>query len=52
MKRISILLMLAVLGIAESHAIDWPNDLPTIEALIDLHKMIKGAEDGARDRVA
>ena len=52
MKRISIILMLAVLGIAESHAIDWPNDLPTIEALIDLHKMIKGAEDGARDRVA
>ena len=47
MKRISIILMLAVLGIAESHAIDWPNDLPTIEALIDLHKMIKGAEDGA-----
>ena len=52
MKRISILLMLAVLGIAESHAIDFPNDLPTIEALIDLHKMIKGAEDGARDKVA
>ena len=52
MKRISIILMLAVLGIAEIHAIDWPHDLPTIEALIDLHKMIKGAEDGARDKVA
>ena len=52
MKRISIILILTVLGFAESHAIDWPNDLPTIEALIDLHKMIKGAEDGARDKVA
>ena len=44
--------MLAVLGIAEGHAIEFPQDLPTIEALIDLHKMIKGQEDAARDRIA
>ena len=52
MKKLTIILMLAVLGIAEGHAIEFPQDLPTIEALIDLHKMIKGQEDAARDRIA
>ena len=52
MKKLTVILMLAVLGITESHAIEFPQDLPTIEALIDLHKMIKGQEDAARDRIA
>ena len=52
MKKLTIILMLAVLGIAEGYAIEFPQDLPTIEALIDLHKMIKGQEDAARDRIA
>ena len=34
------------------HAIDFPNDLPTIEALISLHKAVKSAEDGAMQKVA
>jgi hypothetical protein len=33
-------------------AIEWPQDFPTIEALISLHKMIKGEEDAARDKIA
>ena len=33
-------------------AIDLPEDLPTIEALIDLHKDIKGAEDDAMRNIA
>ena len=52
MKRLSIILMFAVLGISNSSAIILPEDFPTIEALIDLHKMIKGQEDAARDRIA
>lgn len=52
MKKLTLILMLAVLGISESHAIDWPQDFPTIEALIDLHKLIKHQEDAARDRIA
>jgi hypothetical protein len=33
-------------------AIPLPNDLPTIEALISLHKLIKHDEDRAMERVA
>lgn len=35
-----------------AHAIDLPRDLPTIEALISLHKCIKKDEDQALQRVA
>ena len=45
MRKLTLILMLAALSVSKSHAIDFPNDFPTIEALIDLHKMIKGQED-------
>lgn len=35
-----------------AYAFDFPNDMPTIEALISLHKCIKKDEDAALQRVA
>ena len=52
MRKLTLILMLAFWGVSKTHAIELPNDFPTIEALIDLHKMIKGQEDAARDRIA
>ena len=46
-----IFLVLA-LWIPKCHAIDIPEDLPTIEALISLHKNIKSAEDDAMKNIA
>lgn len=37
---------------ASAGAIELPNDLPTIEALISLHKLIKKEEDKAMEKVA
>ena len=52
-KHLSILvLMFAVLFPAKSFAYVLPKDLPTIEALIALHKAIKKDEDQALTRVA
>ena len=42
MKRTLLILTAAFVGCGFAHAIEFPKDLPTIEALIDLHKMIKG----------
>ena len=47
-----ICLMVLAIGFSPARAIDFPNDFPTIEALISLHKMIKGEEDAARDKIA
>lgn len=33
-------------------AIEYPKDMPTIEALIDLHKRVKKDEDKAKERIA
>ena len=52
MRRIIICLMVLAISFSHARAIDFPNDFPTIEALISLHKMIKSDEDAARDRVA
>ena len=52
MKRLLMILAVCSCGFHPAFAIEWPGDLPTIEALISLHKMIKGQEDAARDRVA
>ena len=52
MRRIILIMMAFFLIQGKALAIEWPQDFPTIEALISLHKMIKGAEDGARDKVA
>lgn len=37
---------------AKAGAIDLPDDMPTIEALISLHKLIKKEEDKAMEKVA
>ncbi|SEA03074.1 hypothetical protein SAMN05216462_0371 [Xylanibacter ruminicola] len=52
MRRMFICLMVLAIGFSPARAIDFPNDFPTIEALISLHKMIKGEEDAARDKIA
>ena len=52
MKKFLIMLVVCSFTIHPASAIEWPGDLPTIEALISLHKMIKGQEDDARDRIA
>lgn len=36
----------------KAFAIDFPGDSPTIEALINLHKLIKSEEDDAMARIA
>ena len=35
------ILAVAILYPSKAHAFDYPNDQPTIEALISLHKLIK-----------
>ena len=40
------------LWIPRCHAIEYPKNTPLIEALIDLHKDMKHAEDKARDNIA
>lgn len=52
MRRIILIMMAFFLIQGKALAIEWPQDFPTIEALISLHKMIKGEEDAARDRIA
>ena len=52
MRKIALMMITVLLAHGNAHAIDFPNDFPTIEALISLHKMIKGQEDAARDRIA
>ena len=45
-------MVLSVLFSAKSYAYVIPKDLPTIEALIALHKAVKKDEDQALKRVA
>ena len=52
MRRIILIMMAFFLIQGRALAIEWPQDFPTIEALISLHKMIKGEEDAARDKIA
>ena len=53
-KALLIFLTCSVLSLPSSGAelFDLPDDLPTIEALISLHKMMKSEEDGAMKRIA
>ena len=51
MKARLFFLLAAVAAILPLQAFDTPHDLPTIEALISLHKLIKGNEDQALARV-
>jgi hypothetical protein len=51
MKARLFFLLAAVTAILPLQAFDTPHDLPTIEALISLHKLIKGNEDQALARV-
>ena len=41
-----------IIGTSEIHAFDYPRDLPTFEALMDLHKQVKKDEDEALKNVA
>ena len=52
MKKFLMILVACSFCFHPASAIEWPGDLPTIEARISLHKMIKGQEDDARDRIA
>ena len=42
------ILAAAILYPSKAHAFDYPNDQPTIEALISLHKLIKKEEEKGR----
>ena len=46
------ILAAAILYPSKAHAFDYPNDQPTIEALISLHKLIKKEEEKALEKVA
>ena len=46
------ILAVAILYPSKAHAFDYPNDQPTIEALISLHKLIKKEEEKALEKVA
>lgn len=54
MKRFAIIIICVVLCLPSAHAevFDLPDDLPTVEALIHLHKLMKAEEDDAMQRVA
>ena len=52
MRRFTLILLGILICGSSARAIDVPDDLPTIEALISLHKLIKGQEDDAMKRVA
>ena len=52
MKKLCIVMLAVIFGVSPIRAIDVPDDLPTIEALISLHKLIKSEEDDAMKRVA
>lgn len=41
-----------IISTSEIHAFDYPRDLPTFEALMDLHKQVKKDEDEALKNVA
>ena len=53
-KKTCIALTMAMCLVSphDAHAVDFPGDTPTIEALISLHKLIKGEEDNAMARIA
>ena len=46
------ILAVAILYPSKAHAFDYPNDQPTIEALISLHKLIKKEEEKALQAMA
>jgi hypothetical protein len=52
MRKIIMIFLALALWIPKCHAIDIPEDLPTIEALISLHKNMKSAEDDAMKNIA
>ena len=52
MRRLIVILMAVMAFGSSCHAIDFPEDQPTLEALIDLHKDMKSAEDRAMENIA
>ena len=51
-KLVIIVFVLSLCYATPSYAFDYPNDQPTIEALISLHKLIKKEEEKALEKVA
>ncbi len=52
MKKIIIIFLALVLWMPVCHAIEFPKNAATIEALIDLHKDMKSAEDRAMENIS
>ena len=55
MKHVKLLILIVMVGVAHPHtgrAGIWPNDQPTIEALIDQHKRCMSAEDQSNEQLA
>ena len=52
MRRLIVILMAVMAFGSSCHAIEFPKNAPLIEALIQLHKDMKHAEDNARDNIA
>lgn len=51
-KILILVFLLSLCNATPSHAFDYPNDQPTIEALISLHKLIKKEEEKALEKVS
>lgn len=49
--RRTLIFLFVVSLVTPAHAFDFPKDMPTIEALIDLHKRVKKDEDKAKERI-
>lgn len=51
-RKLTTLVLVALLLSFKSFAFDFPKDLPTFEALMALHKAVKKDEDQALARIA
>ena len=52
MRRLVVIFTVLMAFGSSCHAIEYPKNAPLIEALIQLHKDMKHAEDNARDNIA
>ena len=52
MRRFVVIIVAMALWIPRCHAIEYPKNTPLIEALIELHKDMKRAEDKAVEKIA
>lgn len=52
MRKLAVIFTVMMAFGSSCHAIDFPEDQPTLEALIDLHKDMKSAEDRAMENIS